>query len=117
MNIAIAQAFFVVLYVGLTYAHARSQAFSDAKDHKAEYPMTGGLTTGVEMGFLMLLIGSILMALHMGWQTIFIMPMGFMLWRATYGLTYDGEMGLTTDLSDVSAEVVMAVLCLGLLAL
>ena len=112
MNLAIAQAFFIVLYVGLTYAHARAQALSDAKDHKADYPVTGGLPTGVEMGFLLVVIMAILYSLGMGYKVILMIPIGFCLWRATYELEYGQAMGNKVDLSDVSAEIMFFLVCL-----
>ena len=112
MSVAIAQVIFVVLFIGLTYLHSASTAVSDAKDHRADYPATNGLTVGVEMGFLLVVIMAVLYSLGMGWRVALMIPIGFCLWRATYELEYGQAMGNRTDLSDVSAEIMFFLVCL-----
>jgi hypothetical protein len=112
MTVAIAQVVFVVLFIILTYFHSSSTATSDAKDHKAHYPATTPLTTGVEMGFLLILVMAILYSLGMGYKVALMIPIGYCLWRATYELGYGQEMGNKVDLSDVSAEIMFLLVCL-----
>ena len=112
MSVAIAQVIFVVMFITLTYLHSASTAASDAKDHKADYPVSGGLTVGVEMGFLLVVIMAILYSLGMGWKVVLMIPIGFCLWRATYELEYSQAMSNRSDLSDVSAEIMFFLVCL-----